>query len=373
MSVADNLRDKIVANDDKGVETFLSMKKFCIHAQPSWKEGVDLINEIDELDYYCMEEEKEIVNVLNSSTSPGFSHLHYAVVNVYNNVFEDEASTDRALRIATLLLESGADPTATTHEITYQVDPKVQDTITTRMSPKDLLLCLVKNPWRIQDEDIYTSKLDAILVQMTIWNDSWEEQCPDPVVVPKGVFSMLAKLRSSITFDSMTFVCKDGEEVIAHPIILAASSPYFRAFFDGPWAETHPDGRWKTEHTSDLMNTMLDYLYTGHVHHKGFEVQGKDIYAAASEYEFAGLKRLARVYLSRGLSVDTVKETLWLAHLHDDEMLITACYEFVKKDPLRVVMNQSFAALSIENPDIWKELYKVILPDDEYRPYDQDE
>ena len=73
----------------------------------------------------------------------------------------------------------------------------------------------------------------------------------------------LSSMLFSPDFSDVIFVCPDGTEIPAHRNILAAKNPYFRTYFGGPWTEQHPDGRWETEKSSDVIKALLSLMYTG--------------------------------------------------------------------------------------------------------------
>jgi BTB/POZ domain len=179
----------------------------------------------------------------------------------------------------------------------------------------------------------------------------------------------LIKLRSYASLDCMLFRCSDSKEVFAHPCILAAHSLLFERYFSGPWTDLKKSRCWNAEYSSELMNSILDFVYVGHVNQRVFVTQCADLYIAASEYQFEALKNVARISLSVTLTDSNVKDTLCLAHLHGDRLLILECYRFIGANAHAVLLNPSFAALSSDNPTLWQEMYKYILPDKEYPEY----
>ena len=83
--------------------------------------------------------------------------------------------------------------------------------------------------------------------------------------VLKSVANRYKSMLFSEDFSDVVFQCSDGVSVPAHKMILAFSSPYFKAAFQGDWSENNSDVIWKTAHSSSLIKSVLTLIYTGSV------------------------------------------------------------------------------------------------------------
>ena len=76
-----------------------------------------------------------------------------------------------------------------------------------------------------------------------------------------NIINSYQKLRKSPEFSDVTLVCKDGQMIEAHRIILAASSPFFSHELKRS-KDPHPSINMGTTKAKDLVSIM-DYIYLG--------------------------------------------------------------------------------------------------------------
>jgi BTB/POZ domain len=162
-------------------------------------------------------------------------------------------------------------------------------------------------------------------------------------------------------FSDIRFVCGDGVIVHAHRIVLAESSPYFDAAFSQPWKENE-NGEWKTSHASHVIKVVLTLLYTGKIDSKLVQEDPLAFISVASEYNLASLKIVAERCCIQLVNANNIKATLQAAHLYDSAILKNACVDFVKKNALAVLAHSRISSLETEDPDLWKEFTKLIVP-----------
>ena len=82
------------------------------------------------------------------------------------------------------------------------------------------------------------------------WNDFQE-----------NIKSAFGNLREDKDFKDVTLVCEDGQQVEAHKVILAASSPFFEKILQRN-KHPHPLIYLRGFHSQDLV-AILDFLYFG--------------------------------------------------------------------------------------------------------------
>ena len=77
----------------------------------------------------------------------------------------------------------------------------------------------------------------------------------------ENVNSSFGQFRSSKEFTDVTLACEDGQQMEAHKIILAASSPFFESILKRS-QHAHPWIYLRGFRSNDLM-AILDFLYFG--------------------------------------------------------------------------------------------------------------
>ena len=76
-----------------------------------------------------------------------------------------------------------------------------------------------------------------------------------------NVYSVFASLRQDRDFADVTLACEDGQQIDAHKVILAASSPVFQSMLKRN-KHSHPLIYMKGLRSEDL-RAMIDFLYLG--------------------------------------------------------------------------------------------------------------
>ena len=77
----------------------------------------------------------------------------------------------------------------------------------------------------------------------------------------ENVNSAFGRLRDDKEFSDVTLVCEDGQQLEAHKVILATSSPFFEKIFKRN-RHPHPLIYWRGFKSEDLAS-ILDFLYSG--------------------------------------------------------------------------------------------------------------
>merc|ERR1711934_1255837 len=77
----------------------------------------------------------------------------------------------------------------------------------------------------------------------------------------ENVNSVFGRLRDDKEFSDVTLACEDGQQMEAHKVILAASSPFFEKILSRN-KHTHPLIYLKGFQSKDLL-AILDFLYFG--------------------------------------------------------------------------------------------------------------
>lgn len=164
----------------------------------------------------------------------------------------------------------------------------------------------------------------------------------------------------SPNFSDVLFVCPDGSEIHAHRCVLAAKNPYFQSYFSGPWLEQHPDGRWQTENSADVVKAMLSLIYTGDIPCDATSTTILELLKVA--YEFQLDDDLLRVCQSNCIEIineTNVKDQLLSSKLLGASFLFHACFKFASKHFIDLASDLEFVGDIINaDPHLWQEIVK---------------
>jgi hypothetical protein len=181
---------------------------------------------------------------------------------------------------------------------------------------------------------------------------------PPTTTILQYTSKLYESLLFSPDFSDVTFVCPEGIEISAHRCVLAANNAYFKAYFQSPWLELHPDGRWETEKSADVLKALLSLIYTGKL--SPDVTDSKLVQILETSYEFQLGKDLLRVVQAKcieSISVANVKELLLFAKLHDASFLFDACFNFVCDNFFNVASDLEFAGDIIKvDGQLWQDI-----------------
>jgi hypothetical protein len=393
MRISDLVRAEINKNNYKGVEDLMKAEDFCINTHPV-STGVKTQNR--NYRFYKTDYRKGVMQ------TTVFSLLHNAVVNLYLNGTGSESALSTAVQICRLLLQRGANPTSRARYLQLYcsssgANPDLKSSrryfcIFHGLTPLQALIAMQNHMEFTFGTGERYKEITQLLREAEARWQSYVQFCSNEV--PSSLLQSLKKLRHSTDCDFMTFQCKDNVDVTAHPAILSACSMYFQGFFTGPWAKECPDRCWKTEYTSAVITVILDFLYMGQVRYDLLENNSMLVYQAAAEFELDDLRNVAcynmsvslshdncderlalgclhedyvltkacRDYMIVLLSCDNIKSRLELAYTSDDDVLKEACLAFTKAHFNELMLNPEFAALPLENPDLWRTMFSELIP-----------
>jgi len=237
----------------------------------------------------------------------------------------------------------------------WDVEGKERSVVNHPTTPLDLAMVLKKTLSKTHSYEHADVMDEALAVMRQFSSESWRSQIPT-IQVSKSLIDMMRGLLLSETLSDITFVCPDGSRLPAHKCILSAASDYFRAVFNGPWAENNPNGEWTTENSGDVMKGVLTFIYTGKEDTSLMQVEPEAMLSVASEYGIVPLMELAERCCIRRLTPSNLKEMLQLADLRSSTTLKEACFDYVHQRGASLLAEPQFLSLASEDPQIWKEL-----------------
>ena len=136
-----------------------------------------------------------------------------------------------------------------------------------------------------------------------------------------------------------------GQTFHVHRVLLAAASPYFQAMFQNEMIEANSGGIELREIKSDVLKTVLEFLYKNKIDLKDFKEDpdfAGDLLAAADMYQLKNLKRIAEDELCDNLQLENVLELVVIADRHGATKL--------KEKALKMIVEKKE---QVENVDDW--------------------
>ena len=121
----------------------------------------------------------------------------------------------------------------------------------------------------------------------------------------ENVNSAFGRLRDDKEFSDVTLACEDGQQMEAHKVILAASSPFFENIFQRS-KHPHPLIYLRGFQSQDLV-TILDFLYFGEAN--VFQENLDSFLEVADELKLKGLTRQITSDLMEPVNPEPMLET----------------------------------------------------------------
>lgn len=174
----------------------------------------------------------------------------------------------------------------------------------------------------------------------------------------------LQKMLFSPKLSDIQFHCTDGSIIHAHKIILSVASPYFATVFGGPWDDENPDGIWKTTNSSEILRIMLKVMYAEIPTIQEIEKQPMAVLAIAHEYGLKLLVQMTENIMMTLIQKKNVKSLLQTAVLYELNRLKRSCFDFIKNDSIKILTDEDFARLEIEDGKLWTELQSYLVKHD---------
>lgn len=183
---------------------------------------------------------------------------------------------------------------------------------------------------------------------------------PPKDTIVRHTKTILGSMLFSRDYSDVTFVCHDGSEIPAHRVVLASKNPYFQAYFSGPWTAQHPDGRWETEISSDVMKAVLSLIYTGEVQANLSDAHLLELLDTVYKFQLDGdLLRVCQAICMENITVANVKNLLLSAKLHDASFLFDTCFKYVCENFAQLGSDPGFAADIIKvDAQLWRDIFE---------------
>ena len=152
-----------------------------------------------------------------------------------------------------------------------------------------------------------------------------------------------------------------GDQVYnCHQVILSARSPVFRAMFMADMAEKKTQKVDIKDMTPDVLYAMLIYIYEATLpSQEKFDQFGKDLLAAADQYQLDQLKCACADYLSRNLDIENCVSYLILGDLYQEDVLKKAALQFIARNMKNVLKTKDWKESLQNKPSLKLEAFEA--------------
>ena len=149
----------------------------------------------------------------------------------------------------------------------------------------------------------------------------------------------------------------------AHRIVLCAASPFFYKAFNSDMKEKREGLIRLEEVTKDVMEEVLEYLYTGHVDIN--EANAFDLMSAADYFLLPTLKDLCSNVIAQTLSISSCIAAYYLAVRYRCEDLQEKARDFILANFAAVAESEDFLHLSSAQVEEWISSDEIVVKEEE--------
>jgi hypothetical protein len=350
-----DLCDAILGNSACLVDHCLTIE----HKNPNYRPKLALFDDIPKSDDGLVDETERILGeTIDYTCAP----LHVAIVNCYHHGRMDgiaQKQRENSLRILDLLLEAGADASATCNQVLFC---NVGDlNISSPGAPLDtialtLSLKKVKQSSIHADERMYM--MDEVMERLVKARMA-QRRPPNTIPqtsIPALVASTYSELALSSQYSDVTIVCLDGVELPAHCNVLAVASPILKAALPKDGSQ-----RLAVNRSSKVMRSVLRFMYTGQLDDMVLEQDTATLLSIAAEYQLEALEQVCAQTCGKRLTLQNVRIMLDIGERHGAVWIKKECLDFLQRQPLPVVLGHpKLLALAKDNPKLWQELLMAV-------------
>lgn len=156
----------------------------------------------------------------------------------------------------------------------------------------------------------------------------------------------------------VTLVGKDGVQIKAHKLILAARSKPIEAMFEHETKEKMESKIEITDIDGAVLEQMVNFIYSDKV--DNLDEYAGDLILAAEKYDLPRLKRLCEQHLFSTINVDNASYVLALSDLCNSPKLREKALEFVVNNPSKIILTETWNRQLSKRPLILKEAFEML-------------
>lgn len=302
----------------------------------------------------------ETERILGESDDYSCAPIHVAVVNAYHHGRMDGIACKQrvgALKILDLLLDAGADTSATCNKVLFC---NIGDlNISSPGAPLDaisLALSLKKVKTSSIHADERVDMMDEVMGRLVAARQAQKRRPTPTVTISQLVANTYRDLCMSSQYSDITIVCVDGVELPAHCNVLAAASPVWKNAFPKDGSQ-----RLTITRSSKVMKAVLQFIYTGQLDDAILESETATLLSISSEYQLEALEQICAGKCGERLTIQNVRIMLDIGERHKARWIKKECLDFLQRQPLPVVLGHpKIFAFAKENPKLWQEILMAV-------------
>ena len=175
------------------------------------------------------------------------------------------------------------------------------------------------------------------------------------------ISKVLEDARHNDQYTDVTLVAEE-KEFKAHRVVLASQSPFIETRLEKRWTDQGGTRIEMTDVSTDIMDAILAYMYTGKV--RNIDMTAYNLLPKAEQYQLEGLKVTCEEALSKTLTAQTVINYLILADTHNAQNLRQSCLSFIAGNITEVKKSSDWVVEKIKlgpNKDLWMEVMEYIV------------
>ncbi|KAL5236033.1 hypothetical protein ACI65C_003443 [Semiaphis heraclei] len=173
------------------------------------------------------------------------------------------------------------------------------------------------------------------------------------------MFEVLQSLRKDEVFCDVKLKTDDGKIINGHKVVLASASEYFHAMFTH-FEEKNQDLVVIKQLDSSTLQLLIDFIYSGEI--MVTEESVEVLLAAANLLQLQEVKEACCEFLMAQLCPKNSIGINALADLHSCRKLLTSSELYIQEHFLKVVEEEEFLSLSLEQVVKWISSNKIKVP-----------
>lgn len=127
----------------------------------------------------------------------------------------------------------------------------------------------------------------------------------------------------------VTIVSEDGKKISCHKCILTSRLEYFRSMFLANWMESQTNSELKMAIPGDLLEIIIDYLYTDNIPRKFSVEQLCQILVLSDQLLIERLKQICEFHIANLVTFRDASELLQFSHTYNADQLKAFVEQFI--------------------------------------------
>ncbi|KAL8102778.1 BTB/POZ domain-containing protein At3g56230-like [Apium graveolens] len=178
----------------------------------------------------------------------------------------------------------------------------------------------------------------------------------------------VAAFRDQLHSDIQLKPGDQGSSIPAHRAVLATRSIIFRNMLDADGCKAAPnDTITLPELNYEELESLLEFLYSGHLSEEKVEKHVYALSTAADKYEIPFLQRFCGQQMLKSLNASNALDILEISDNCCNQSLKETALDFIVKNMEDVVFTSRFDAFALRNPHLTVQITRASFMDIKYR------